>query len=87
MQNDFEKELRKEFDIKVKTRYGDHRGPTPNWITRRRRRDDCNQYEDPFWEEEDSDNEERREFLYQDSENKPHEMPEIDGMSDLNINI
>ena len=79
--NEFEKEIRKEYDMRIKTRYGDHRGPPPNWLIRRRRQDDGEQYEDPFWEVDEA--EERREFLYRDGRNEPHEMPELDGISDL----
>ena len=64
-ESEYERELRREFDRRIKIRYGDHRGPPPNWIARRRRQDDGDQYDDPFWKE-DTNGVERSEFLYED---------------------
>ena len=41
--------IRKEFDIKIESMYGNHVAPPPNWAQRRRRADDDRLEDDPLW--------------------------------------
>ena len=40
--------IRKEFDIKIESMYGNHVAPPPNWAQRRRRADDDRLEDDPL---------------------------------------
>ena len=84
LENEHEGILRKEFDLRIRNKFGDHRGPPSNWIQRRRKDDDDNQYEDPFWETK-GFSRELEEFTYEDGVAESHEMPEADDIGDYDL--
>ena len=81
-----EVKIRREFDMKIESMYGNHLSPPPNWAQRRRRPDDDQLEDDPLWA---PDNDEKSsddviEFsVYEDGSSKEMEMPEVDELEDL----
>lgn len=84
LENEYEVKARKDFDVSINKLYGDHINPPENWVRRRSKPGDDHIPEDPLFEHPGEKSEEERiTFPYEDDEDKGHELPEADEISDL----
>ena len=74
---------RRRMDETIRTRFGDSRSVPENWIARRSKPNDPEQYEDP---ERKPEEDTATTTYYEDEESRQvHEMPEIDDIPDLDL--
>ena len=72
------------YNERIRKRYGDHRSPPDNWVQRRRKPGDGEQY-DEIKSNDDSENQ-KVEFHYQDLDgNDEHVLPEFDEVTDADL--
>ena len=78
-----ETQKRKRMDETIRTRFGDSKTVPENWIKRRRKHNDPEQFEDP---EHQQQQENPTTSYYEDEESgEAHQMPEIDDIPDLDL--
>ena len=83
IRNTTEIEKRKRMDDVIRSRYGDSKSVPDNWIKRRRKPGDPEQYDDSDKEEEPEEVKPTSEFYESESSEDNHEMPDVDTIPDL----